>query len=362
MEAALHDTARLPHRADERETSGEARWRELVAQIGVEVAAPLTSALERVHALTRTGQIDRAGLRALRDEVERARASGMIGQQLARFASGRLRQSHERLQLAESLQAALAQRETELAARGLQLKPLLRPVDVIVDPALLSSLMNTLLDWALVHAQSGLELRIDAGALAQLSVRFVHGDAERLDSLAWRLLQQTAWTMGLQIERSDAPAAVLLTIAFPRAVNHSLDGVTAIEFDHRASVQPHSLAGNHVLVAVARRDLAAEVCDTVRRMGLIVDVVGSIEEAAQFCHDGLPHALVFDSALRGEAFDRLRADVDGEAPEFVFIEIADEGNPFEISGFSASGMARVGRDAIDSALPSALMIELSKGL
>jgi hypothetical protein len=83
------------------------RWHELVSQVGMEIAEPLTAALERIHLLTSTGQIDRAGLRALRDEVEQARQAGMIGQQLTRFATGRVRQSHEVLQLEEVLKSVL---------------------------------------------------------------------------------------------------------------------------------------------------------------------------------------------------------------------------------------------------------------
>ncbi|MEO8526178.1 MAG: hypothetical protein ABI460_15740, partial [Caldimonas sp.] len=83
------------------------RWHELVSQVGAEIAAPLTAALERIHVLTATGKIDRASLRALRDEVEQARQIGMIGQQLTRFASGRVRQSHEVLQLEEVLKSVL---------------------------------------------------------------------------------------------------------------------------------------------------------------------------------------------------------------------------------------------------------------
>ena len=67
------------------------RWHQLVSEMGAEIAAPLTAALERINALTSTGRIDKKGLRSLREEVEAARQIGMIGQQLARFASGRLR-------------------------------------------------------------------------------------------------------------------------------------------------------------------------------------------------------------------------------------------------------------------------------
>jgi hypothetical protein len=56
--------------------SDDQRWHDLVSQVGVEIAEPLTAALERIHVLTATGKIDRAGLRALRDEVEQARQAG----------------------------------------------------------------------------------------------------------------------------------------------------------------------------------------------------------------------------------------------------------------------------------------------
>lgn len=75
------------------------RWPELVGALGAEIASPLTAALERISALTTTGRIDRQGLRALREEVETARQIGIASQQLARLASGRIRQSHERIDL-----------------------------------------------------------------------------------------------------------------------------------------------------------------------------------------------------------------------------------------------------------------------
>ena len=75
----------------------EGHWREIIGQIGTEVGLPLSAALERVTVLATTGKIDRAGLRMLREEIERARRAGMIGQQLARFASGRIRQTPEQM-------------------------------------------------------------------------------------------------------------------------------------------------------------------------------------------------------------------------------------------------------------------------
>jgi hypothetical protein len=350
------------------------RWHTLVAEIGAATAAPLTSALERIHALVSSGRIDRAGLRALRDEVERARQAGMIGQQITRFASGRLRQSHERLQLADTLKGVLAHRQRETQARGIVLRPTLKPAEVIVDASLLFSLLNSVLDWALALARSSIEFRIDMKswpAHARLVCRFSHRLPDEpgeppptLDTLNWRLLEQTAWTMGLPLDRQDDGGATQLSIEFPRTASDEIEGVSTLEIDQGFAPSTNSkpLAGSHVLVISARRELRVQVRDALRNMGLIVDFVASVEEATEFCRDSLPHAIIVESIQRGEKFAALHEEISTEVPDFVFIEIIEEGNTFEMSGFSGSSVARVGRDVIDSSLPSALMFELSKGL
>lgn len=363
------------------EVNASQRWHELVAEIGAATAAPLTAALERIQALITTGRIDRTSLRALREEVELARQAGITGQQITRFASGRLRQSHERLQLADTLKNVLTHRQRETQARGIVMKPTLKPAEVIVDASLLFSLLNTVLDWALDAARSNIEFTIDVKSWpvhARLVCKFAHrlpdenggagGDAEAppqpLDSLTWRLLEQTAWTMGLPIDRQDDAGSTTLTLEFPRTANDEIEGVSTLEIDDGFAPSTNSkpLAGSHVLVISSRREVRLQIRDALRNMGLIVDFVGSVDEATDFCRESLPHAIIIESILRGERFAALREEISGEVPDFVFIEIIEEGNTFEMSGFSGSTVAKVGRDVIASSLPSALMFELSKGL
>ena len=357
------------------------RWRDLVGEIGAEVAAPLTAALERIQALATSGQIDRQSLRALRDEVEKAREVGMGGQQLSRIASGRVRQSHERLPLTETLQGVLTHRARETHARGIEMKPLTsRPVDVIADASLLFGLLNTMLDWALACARSSIGLRIDVKAWpshARLVCHFAHrpvdqlddgaatpGEVSLLDSMHWRLLQQTAWAMGLPLERTIDGSGTTLAIEFPRTVNDSMEGASAVEIDDgfAPSINTKPLAGSHVLVVARRREVRLQVRDALRDMGLIVDFVGSVEEAADFSSEGLPHAIVVESALCGERFDALKKDITTELPLFVFIEIVEDAHAFEMSEFGALSVARVGRETLAKSLPSALLFELSRGL
>ena len=134
---------------------------DLVAQLGSEVAGTLSAALERVNALATTGRIDGLSLRALRDEIELARRIGIMGQQVSRFASGRVRISSETLDLGALLEETLHQRGPEIEARGLEVRRQVQPAEVLADAALCVSLLQALLDWAFEHARSPIELTID---------------------------------------------------------------------------------------------------------------------------------------------------------------------------------------------------------
>jgi hypothetical protein len=354
------------------------RWHALVAQIGQATAEPLTAALERVTTLASTGRIDRIGLTALVHEIETARRAGIISQQLARLASGGVRQTQEKTHLTRAMQDVLTERQGDIQARGLKVKTALRPTEVIVDATLLFGLLNALIDWMLAACASDPRLDIEMKSWpsrASLVCRFrcaqpsdhevaVQATA-RLDDLSWHLLEQTAATMGLGVERSDKGAQVQLALEFPRTVNNEVSGLTAIELDDgfaNSVTGAKPLAGSHVLVIAARRDVRVQVRDAIRNMGLIVDFVNSVEDAVAFCKESMPNAIIVESVLRGERFDDLVSDIYAQRADFVFIEIIEEGNTFEISGFSGSGFARVGRDAILESLPSALVFELSKGI
>ena len=356
------------------------RWHELVSQVGAEIAAPLTAALERIHVLTATGKIDRAGLRALRDEVEQARQVGMIGQQLTRFASGRVRQSHEVLQLEEVLKSVLALRTRETQARGIALRPQLKSARVIVDGSLLFSLLNTTLDWALANAHAQIDYTIDFKTWpvhARLTCKFAHRPADqaddesvttstppRLDSLSWRLIEQTAWTMGLDVDRKDAAGVSTLVLEFPKTAGEEMEGLSASEIDDASTQSGNSkaLAGSHVLVVASRREVRVLIRDALRNMSMLVDFVNSVDEAVSFCKDGLPHAIIIDSIQRGGRFTSFRDEILTEVPDFVFVEILEQGSTFEMSGTNGATMARIGRDVVASSLPAALMFELSRNL
>jgi len=351
-------------------------FRELVGQFGREVAAPMSAALERINAFATTGRIDRAGLRELREEIERARRLALSAQQISRFACGRQRQNPQRLNLTQTLRDALAQRSRETASRGIDLRQDLKPAEIIIDASMGSALLQSVLDWSFEHARSHIEFRIDIKSWpvhARLGCRFAYIPADelpsqtvrgtqRLDTVQWQLLHRLTKTLGLIIKREDKDGNIQLTLEFPHTVNEGVATLAALQFDESGTAGPNSqpMVGRHVLVITSRRETRNGVRDTLRSMGLMVDYVGSIDEARQFCEGGLPHAIIFESALAGENFRKLRAEWTREVPDLAFIEIAEQGRELQVSDIGGQRTSRIGRDVIASALPSALMFELSK--
>ena len=354
---------------------------DLVSQVGREVAAAMSSALERVNSLTLSGRIDRTGLRALRDEIERARRAGMMGQQVGRLASGRLRLSEEKLDLTAMLREALAQRGREMESRGIEVRQVLNPATVSSDPTLLFSLLQGVLDWCFEHSSSRINLTVEVKpwpAQAHLYCAFEHAQPELVDSrpaslvtaslqtMSWRLIERCAKTLKLTVERHDSSQRTLLSIGFPTTVM-SGDAVDApldlgLDLDTRSDAGRNSkpLAGSHVLVVSTRREIRAAVRDIVRPMGVMLDFVGSVDEAREFCAGGLPHALVYESALGGGHMQRLLAELSAEAPSLAFIEIGEQGRPFEVMNVMGRERSRVSKDALAEALPKALMFELAR--
>src|ERR1700712_3720421 len=356
----------------------EAHRRAVTGQIGTEGGLPLSAALERVTVLATPGKIARAVLGMRREKIERARRAGMIGQQLARFASGRIRQSPEQISVTQMLREVLLQRGRGATARQVEISQALKPAEVVVDATLPYALVQAVVDWSLDLAQKNLEFKLDVKAwppYARLNVRFAHGSSDAsdrltpvgtplpsLDSMSWRLVQQISWTLGLVMDRNVSSTETTLTIEFPRTIHDEIEGVSVVEMDQGFGVSDNSnpLAGSHVLVVAGGREMRSRIKESIPHMGLLVDFVNGVEEAEEFCRDALPHAIIYESVLAGDRFHKLRVSISSEMPNFVFIEVAPEGGALQLSTNSPDNGARIGRDAVMQSLPSALLFELSR--
>lgn len=346
----------------------------LLNQVGREVAGPLTAALERVNALAAGAPLDRDTLQALREDIERARRAGKVGQQLARFAAGRIRARPERCSLSGLLRDTLRQRQRELQARGVPLRaPWVENAELDADPTLIFSLLNALLDWCAEHTRSDVDLRLALQGWptqARLTLRFVHtpagdlargGPSPQLDTLSWQLARECAQALGLGLQRVEEGIETQATATFPNTLLPGLPA-SADAADAGPGTAPNSqpLAGTHVLAVAARREVRQELREALQHMGLILDFVPSLAEAQAFCRSCLPHAIVYEGALGGQRFNTFRETLQRELPQLVFVEVTEEGREIHMAR-PEHPVARLGRPVLAQALPGVLVFEIARG-
>ena len=374
----LTDTARAP--APGRRVVEPLDPQALIAQLGSEVATTLSSALERVAVLNATGRIDRDNLAALQTEIDRARRAGIMGQQVARLSNGGVQLSRERLDLTALLREALRQRSREIDTHGIEVRQDFAGALVMSDATLLFSLLQTVLDWAFEHAVSHIDIKLEVKnwpAHAVLGLKFAHqppdavgsaampmADAQtpELNTVSWRLLQQTAAVLGLQLRRNDPPGKTALQLEFPETLAPRVEPEGTTDFEETASptLSLHPMAGSHVLVLAGRSEVRNVVREALRPLSLMLDFVNTIEEVQAQCAEAMPDAVVYEASLGGQRFERLRSELLQVSPRLAFVQIAEQGKTVQVLNQGGHQFTSVGRDAIIESLPDALKFELAR--
>lgn len=344
----------------------------LAGVIGFELSEPLATMQYVLGAITEAQSINHAQITLLESSLEAARTVAMRSQQIARLAGGRLRQSHEQLKLDVLLREALLQRTKIFRQRGIEIYQSIKPVEVIVDAELLSSLIESAIDWAMSIGRRlviTLEMKnwpehgmllIKAGQAVGGGVSS-EGQPEN-DTLIWYLFSEITHTMGLTMDRVISTKEVSVMVEFPRTVKR-LEGLTAIEVDTRGeSLDSESkpLAGHRVLVISDDKKLCFDIEGICYGMGLVVNAALNTSQGVRFCERDVPHLVIIDQRVRDHIFDQLREDLRRTEPHFPFIEIANEPNTFELAGWMSDSMTRVSRDTLKSKLSAILVMELAK--
>lgn len=334
---------------------GSAPWqRALVSGLGAEVAAPLTVALQRVTALAVAGNIDRASLRALHEELAQARRVAIMAQQLARLHAG-VALTPEELDLGALLDDLVAQRGRDGAERGVSLRVARAPgvgsACVVTDATLAHTLIVAVLDWGLGLARSALLWRIELAhenRPLRLICHFAHratGEAE-LDTTSWRLVQACAQALGAPCERIDAPGSTRVNLTF-----HALPDVA----HPPAAPAPFLVGRRHVLALCGNPALRAEVAQALHGSDVVLDFCDTLAQAQRLCHTALPHALLYEAGAADAGLARLRQEIVTEWPGFVTVEITDGAHPGLALGEAAAGHhARVARGGLGDATQGAL--------
>ncbi len=391
---------------------------DVVARIAAEVSAPLTAALDRVATLTSTGQIDRPGLQALRMEIDSARRVGLRGQQIARLASGQVRQSMERLDLPHCLRAVLQGQLVHADGGAIATPPPPTKAEVLGDASLLHAVLDAAANWSGALARATVEWRIDVKpwpVRARVICRFAHVPADHaaagnlaldrpgaqhgaaaaahhaskqttqhatqganqrpiphdpphsttdndnaLDTLDWLLLNFTAHIAGVLVQRQDSASHSQLTLEFLNTVNGTLEGAAAIDLVASAEGGAQSIAGCQMLVLASQRSTRQRLREAVQGLDLLTDHVSTVADASLYCREGAPQMLVFESAFQGDALTALLAQLTRGAPGVVLIELLPSGQDCELSVAGVSPVTRLGIDALHSMLLPVLLLEMGR--
>ncbi len=336
--------------------------------IGAELARH-TAAIDRVlQAFRKTRSITRSQMETLRQSTAAVHRVALISQQLSRLAAGRLRQSHERLSLDRMIGDVLKDNDYRYYEQGVVFEQRLQPVEVILDPGLLMSLLEMAFDCAARHGQViSVFLKIknwpEHGQLTlrcRQHVSTEDGNGPMEEPLEWVMLLQLAEQTGVIVHRETVGDQVLYHIEFPRTVKQ-LEGLSAVEIDDGESSfmgESRPLAGHRILLITADNRLKQEVEKVCDGMRLVLDIALNSQQAVRHCELDKPDMIMVDERSHDADFDTLREDLLRYDVNFPFVEVATKPNVVEVS--MGDRMSRISRDALQSQLPSMLAMELAK--
>jgi hypothetical protein len=364
--------ARAPFDQTAADSESRAELAQLLTQLAPEAAQPLTEALDRLQTILRTVDATTAArLSTVREPMRRAREAVLLASQIGRLASGRVHAAQEKVALHLAVHQVAEQRRREALARGLQLRTNLQAAEAEADTALVLNVLHALLDWALWHTRSSIELSLSLTpwpVRSRLECRFAFRDLDQfeasnprqdLNDLRWQLVERLGAVLHLEIRREEEAGVCVTTLDFP--VPHLRDVMDRIDLGPTSSdagLNTQPFAGMQALVVSADPGLHAEIAPLMERLGWTLDAVATVDEAFQYCLEGLPQVVLTDATLRSPDLDQWCTQVLAEAPSLCFIEVLGVDSASLPFG-RTPGMQRCQRERLNEDLPLLLRAVLN---
>ena len=354
------------------------QWPNLVAALSEQAVESSNLLLRALNYLVGAGRLRRSEAKALSDAMHQLRGTSLRAQQITRLAGGRIRQARERVDLSELVRHVLQDRASELEGAGVTVSSELQAIDVLLDPPVAISLVNAILDWAISFSKQ-IHVTLAPAEFpgpAQLKVRVttpppshsahpngvgwtVRPRGRRLnDGLHWMLLRQIASSSSLEVTRSRADGAAVLTIDFPKTFL-STEGVACLDLtDNDNGSAP--LRETWVMI-IARDDrLRGEALDALRKMGIEALAAPDPTQARAVMRDTKPNVLVTAYDITPDEIQRFRQEVLGGEERCPLVEITRDLPSFHLSGFDRFETPKVGREQLTAELPPTVLFELVK--
>ena len=345
-------------------------WPELVVALTDQSVQSVGQLQRGLELLLNKGRITPDEYKVLAQPAEKLKHCSVSAQQIVRFQSGRVRQSHEKIDLAYLLECVLQERKNELALLGITLRRRLKAVDVLLDPTLGFSLTNAMLDWGMRYGYR-IDWRLETSgepAQARLWMKVHAGDppvpasAVFEDNIHWLLLRQIAATDGaVTLDRQAPGDGVELTAVFRRTVQvaQGTAEVTQVPGDAADSAF-RSVSGAYVMVLSADPWLRNEAVSALKRLGVAVDGVQDAYQAQTALRDRTPHLVVLDMSMHPENVRPWVEELQRSQPQLLIVEIAAEGQEVPPASAQPQQVTRLARENVHASLGSTAMFALSK--
>lgn len=351
-------------------------WPELVVAITDQSIESVDLLMRGLELMVQRGKLSPTEFQVLATPALRLKHCGMHAQQIVRFQSGQVRQSHEKIDLAYVVESVLQERRDELALQGITVRRKFTPTELLIDPTLGYSLSQAMLDWSVrlgQHVDLRLGLTDEDPPRGHLWLKIHTPESPSradvfLDSIQWLLLRQIAATDGgIELRRDVVADGVELTAWFKRAMAPHLQSAAHLQpADGSVSTLFKTVSGAYVLVCSSSPDIRLKALGIVKQLGVHADGVASGAQAIAAMRDREVHLLVLDEEHPPADIAQLRFDLAALHPDLSVLRlVTPRAKPKEAGEGNTAAMSqkmRVPVDALEQSLGSAVMFALSNVL
>lgn len=362
-----------PHPAlpDEAVWRMAAHWPELATALTEQAVDTVDALLRGLEVLVQRGRLSPAECQVLTTPAQRLKHCAVHAQQIIRFQSGRVRQSHEKIDLAYVVESVLQERRDELALQGITVRRKFKPVELLIDPTLGYGLTQAMLDWS-VRLGAHIDLRLDQAhepPRARLSMKILTAEPPSqaevfMDNIQWLLLRQIAATDGgIELHREVVADGVALTACFKRVLNAPSSSAELHTADGTPSTVFKTVSGAYVLVCSASPETRLRALGIVKQLGVTADGVASAAQTLAAMRDRDVHLLILDEDSPPADIGQLRHDLAAMYPNLAVLRLvvprARAKAPKDGDTAVMAEKMKVPVDALEQSLGSAVMFTLS---
>jgi hypothetical protein len=343
----------------------------LAGSIGAELCGPLLDMEQIVHHLLTEGKLSRQQVFTLQSSLATARRVATQSQMLDRLAHLPIKQSHEHVQLDTQVRLALSENATLLQGRAVDLVHQLSPIEVVLDPGLLETLLHAALSWI---ARPGhrltihLELQRSTGfALLSFKAKptVLSSQTEGVGQpepyrLSWWLLVESASLAQIQHRYSEVGRQLQLDLTFVRTKHHLAQLACANpdrSGDSWRSSESKGFTRHRALLVTTDPQLQAEVEGICRDNEWLVDVAESAVQAQGCSELGRPQLLIVDQRLNGEAIRAVHNGMRHPDHPVLAVEIVQDLGTLTPPGWIEDPKYRIGHANLHAHLSRILLGE-----